>query len=268
MFLVRGRLGVTRAHSQDEIERMSQLLQEKETEVDGLNKELDARAQAGGKAATWRTNSEGVESGANEAAQHTEEVARLTIERLEKNNKRKNDMIQKYQEQLRQAREEYMAQKELDNDTIENLREQLAKKTQETIQNLRSRVLQHTFTSSLTGSAAADADAVFAEKDSVIQALTDDLQNMKGSLQALETKCSDLEDRLKEKDSEREALSSELRKAEERKPSQVCVCVCVHERQRLCVLLCMCARARVRVRVCARLPLCVRLTDVVYTEWC
>jgi chromosome segregation ATPase len=206
--------------NQDEVERMAQALQEREAEIESLNKELDSRASAGGRTAARHTSMEGVESGANEAAQHTEEVARLTIERLEKNNKRKNEMIQKYQEQLRQAREEYMAQKEIDSEMIQSLHEQLVRKRDENIHNLRARAHPGSY-GSLSGPAVADADAVFAEKDALIDALNRELQTMKGKSVDLDRQITDLEGHVREKQSEIDALTIELRKAEEKKPSQV-----------------------------------------------
>ena len=68
-----------------------------------------------------------------------------------------------------------LQQKELDNAQIEQLREELATKTHEAIQAMRSRVQVHA-APVLSGSAAVDADAVYAEKDQVIQALNAELQ--------------------------------------------------------------------------------------------
>lgn len=210
------------AAMKEEVEKLGTMLQDKEDEIEMLHKQLEEQAKGGQAAAKGvRMSTEGFESGANEAAQHTEEVARLTIERLEKNNRRKNEMVSKYQEQIRQARQEYIAQKELDNSIIEELRNDLAKKTQEAIGNLRSRAEQTQYTPQLTGSVAADADAVFAEKDSLIQALNGELQQLKGKTVDLERQVSDLEVKVADKERELSTVRSELRKAEERKPSQV-----------------------------------------------
>ena len=97
----------------------------------------------------------------------------------------------------------------------------MAKKTQEAIGNLRSRAEQTQYTPQLTGSVAADADAVFAEKDSLIQALNGELQQLKGKTVDLERQISDLEVQVADKERELSTVRSELRKAEERKPSQV-----------------------------------------------
>jgi len=157
--------------------------------------------------------------GASEAAQHTQDVARLTIDRLEKNVKRKTEMVTKYQEQLREAREQYMQQKELDNTQIEQLREELAKKTHEGIQHLRGRVQQQP--AALSGPAADDADAVFAEKDQVIQALNAELLTLKRQHEEQLAALKDSETKMQKDRLEVVRLNGELKKAEGKKPSQV-----------------------------------------------
>ena len=167
-----------------QVMRLTDALKEKEEAIEKLNKELDLLSAGGGGggggggAGGGRREGGGGGLGASEAALHTQEVARLTIDRLEKNVKRKGEMVTKYQEQLREAREQYMQQKELDNAQIEQLREELATKTHEAIQAMRSRV-QVQAAPALSGSVAVDADAVFAEKDQVIQALNAELQTLR-----------------------------------------------------------------------------------------
>jgi len=105
-----------------QIMRLNDALQEKEEAVEKLNKELDLLSTGGGGGGgggggRWEGGG-GRDLGSSEAAQHTQEVARLTIERLETNIKRKTDLVTKYQEQLREAREQYMQQKELDNTQV------------------------------------------------------------------------------------------------------------------------------------------------------
>lgn len=139
-----------------QIMRLNDALKDKEEAIEKLNKELDLLSTgSGGGGGGGRKEAGGRDIGSSEAAQHTQEVARLTIDRLETNIKRKTDMVTKYQDQLREAREQYMQQKELDNTQIEQLREELAKKTQESIQNLRSRVQQQPAV--MSGPSAVDA---------------------------------------------------------------------------------------------------------------
>ena len=139
-----------------QIMRLNDALKDKEEAIEKLNKELDLLSTgSGGGGGGGRKEAAGRDIGSSEAAQHTQEVARLTIDRLETNIKRKTDMVTKYQDQLREAREQYMQQKELDNTQIEQLREELAKKTQESIQNLRSRVQQQPAV--MSGPSAVDA---------------------------------------------------------------------------------------------------------------
>jgi peptidoglycan hydrolase CwlO-like protein len=62
---------------------------------------------------------------------------------------------------------------------------------------------------------------LFAEKDALIDALNRELQAMKSRGTDLDRQVTDLEDRVREKQNEIDALHVELRKAEEKKPSQV-----------------------------------------------
>jgi hypothetical protein len=194
-----------------QVMRLTDALKEKEEAIEKLNKELDlVSAGGGGGGGGGRREVGGGGLGASEAAQHTQEVARLTIDRLEKNVKRKTEMVTKYQEQLREAREQYMQQKELDNAQIEQLREELATKTHEAIQAMRSRVQMHA-APVLSGSAAVDADAVFAEKDQVIQALNAELQTLRRKNEEHQATLKDAESKLQKDREQVEKLTAELR---------------------------------------------------------
>jgi hypothetical protein len=194
-----------------QVMRLTDALKEKEEAIEKLNKELDlVSAGGGGGGGGGRREVGGGGLGASEAAQHTQEVARLTIDRLEKNVKRKTEMVTKYQEQLREAREQYMQQKELDNAQIEQLREELATKTHEAIQAMRSRVQVHA-APVLSGSAAVDADAVFAEKDQVIQALNAELQTLRRKNEEHQATLKEAESKLQKDREQVEKLTAELR---------------------------------------------------------
>jgi DNA repair exonuclease SbcCD ATPase subunit len=202
-----------------QIVRLTDALQEKDDKIESLNKELDQAALGGGGGGAGRREGAGGDLGSTEAAQHTQEVARLTIDRLEKNVKRKTDLVTKYQEQLREAREQYMQQKELDNEQIEQLREELAKKTHEGIQNLRTRAQQPV--AGLSGPAAEDADAVFAEKDKVIQALNAEMQSLKRKEAEQKNELQQARTKMQKDSEELERVKAELKVAESKKPSQV-----------------------------------------------
>ena len=207
-----------------QVVRLTDALQEREEKIESLNKELDQAALgvggAGGAGAGGARLEGGFDAGSSEAAQHTQEVARLTIDRLEKNVKRKTDMVTKYQEQLRLAREEYMQQKEIDNKTIEQLREELSKKTHEMIQNQRSRAQQPAGGgASLMDSGTADA--AFAEKDQVIQALNAELQTLKRKDSDKKQQLVDLQANFEKTNEELVKVQNELKTAEGKKPSQV-----------------------------------------------
>ena len=205
-----------------QVMRLTDALKDKEEAIEKLHKELDLLSTGGGGGQGGGGGGRrgvGGDVGASEAAQHTQDVARLTIDRLEKNVKRKTEMVTKYQEQLREAREQYMQQKELDNTQIEQLREELAKKTHEGIQHLRGRVQQQP--AALSGPAADDADAVFAEKDQVIQALNAELLTLKRQHEEQLAALKDLETKMQKDRLEVVRLNGELKKAEGKKPSQV-----------------------------------------------
>ena len=196
-----------------QVMRLTDALKEKEEAIEQLHKELDlvsAGGGGGGGGGGGRREVGGGGLGSSEAAQHTQEVARLTIDRLEKNVKRKTEMVTKYQEQLREAREQYMQQKELDNAQIEQLREELATKTHEAIQAMRSRVQVHA-APVLSGSAAVDADAVFAEKDQVIQALNAELQTLRRKNEEHQATLKEAESKLQKDREQVEKLTAELR---------------------------------------------------------
>ena len=204
----------------DEVARLTALLESKDEEVEALKDRLDSAVASGAQVAR-AAGGAGLDDaeGLNEAAQHTQEVARLAIERLEKNNKRKNEMITKYQEQLRQSREEYMAQKELDNETIEQLREQLSKKTQEAIQGMRARA--QPAAGAFGGLLAERADAALAEKDQVIAALNSELQALKRKTEELLKEKQDVEVVAQEAREAAEKGKDALARSDAKRPSQV-----------------------------------------------
>ncbi|KAJ1484060.1 hypothetical protein T484DRAFT_1894999 [Baffinella frigidus] len=122
-----------------------------------------------------------------------------------------------------QSREEYMAQKELDNETIEQLREALSKKTQEAIQGMRARAQPQAMAGpGLGGLLAEKADAALAEKDSVIQSLNAELQSLKRKTEDLLREREDFEVVAKEAKEDTEKAKDKLDKADAaKKPSQV-----------------------------------------------
>jgi hypothetical protein len=115
-------------------------------------------------------------------------------------------------------------QKELDANAIEDLREKLAAKINESIHQMRSKVQGSQPQMVLSGTTAAEADAIMAEKSKLITALNEDLKLTKERLEALEVeKSRDLEEvnkRLEASKLECEKLLQELKKASEEKPSK------------------------------------------------
>jgi chromosome segregation ATPase len=210
----------TIAAMHDKMIQLSKQLEDRQTEVDRLKHIIEA----GGSNAARTEREYGESSKLAVAAEHTQEVAKLTIDRLEKNIERKNGLIAKYQQQLREAREEYMLQKELDANAIEDLREKLAAKINESIHQMRSKVQGSQPQMVLSGTTAAEADAIMAEKSKLITALNEDLKLTKERLEALEVeKSRDLEEvnkRLEASKLECEKLLQELQKASEEKPSK------------------------------------------------
>uniref|UniRef100_A0A7S0I2Y2 C2 domain-containing protein n=1 Tax=Hanusia phi TaxID=3032 RepID=A0A7S0I2Y2_9CRYP len=203
-----------------ELITLTKKLQEKEEEVEHLKKEPKEGPLRGEGEQRSKFDVGDSQAGLTEAAQHTQEVASLAIERLEKDNRRKTDKITQYQEQLRQAREEYMNQKELDTMTIQELREKLAAKTIEAISNLRSRTAGHGNVN-LSSADSADAEAIFAEKDQTISALHSELQSLNRKNEQLSREKEKLEESLRTREEEIKIKDEEIKKSEGRKPSQV-----------------------------------------------
>ena len=86
----------------------------------------------------------------------------------------------------------------------------LATKTHEAIQAMRSRVQVHA-APVLSGSAAVDADAVFAEKDQVIQALNAELQTLRRKNEEHQATLKEAESKLQKDREQVEKLTAELR---------------------------------------------------------
>ena len=202
----------------DKMIQLNQQLGDKQAEIDRLKLQLESAESVSATAASGDGSKLAV------AAEHTQEVAKLTIDRLEKNIERKNGLIAKYQQQLRDAREEYMKNKELDANTIDGLREQLAAKINESIHQMRSKVQGSQPQMVLSGTTAAEADQIMEEKSRVIATLNEELRMIKERIESVE------QERIREMDEAKrkldaaeercEKLQDDLKKASEEKPSK------------------------------------------------